>query len=182
MAQLPQQYQWLNNEPGPKMIIEALKLYGIIEAPGSANNPTIMAWASEIGGSIKDMYNADAIPWCGLFIAVVAKRADKPIVTDPLWALNWGAFGQNSPQPSFGDVMVFVRKTADGKKAGHVALYLGEDNEAYHVLGGNQSDKVCITRIVKNRLYAARRLYNQVPANVRVIKLSATGAISTNES
>jgi hypothetical protein len=50
------------------------------------------------------------------------------------------------------------------------------------VLGGNQSDAVTITRIEKAILYTARRPnYNVQPSNVRVIKLSATGAISTNE-
>lgn len=38
---------------------------------------------------------------------------------------------------------------------GDVALYVGEDAGAYHCLGGNQSDKVCITRIAKSRLSCA---------------------------
>jgi hypothetical protein len=57
------------------------------------------------------------------------------------------------------------------------------DASAFHVLGGNQSDSVCITRIAKARLYAARRpLYRVEPANVRPIRLEATGALSLNEA
>ena len=175
-------YEWLLKEGGPKMIAEALRLYGTIETPGKKNNATIIAWAKEIGGSVEAVYKADEIPWCGLFMAVVAKRAGKTVVKDPLWALNWGTFGKAVEKPMLGDVLVFVRKTSEGKTAGHVALYIGEDSTCYHILGGNQSDKVCITRIEKKRLYASRRPdYNIQPANVRVINLSSTGTVSSNE-
>ena len=76
----------------------------------------------------------------------------------------------------FGDVLVFVRTTADGSKAGHVGLYIGEDDTAFHVLGGNQDDKVCIKRILKSRLYTVRRpQYNNLPANIKKIFLENSG-------
>jgi len=179
---LEQHYQWLLQEPGPLMITKALELFDTKELSGTPNNPVIMKWAKEVGDDVAKVYNADEIPWCGLFMAVVAKRAKKQVVKDPLWALNWGTFGKFTSQPMLGDVLVFVRKDAQGHKAGHVSLYVGEDQECYHVLGGNQSDKVCITRIAKARLYAARRPnYNVQPKNVRVIQLSSTGAVSVNE-
>lgn len=184
MPNLAPQYQWLNNEPGPRMILEGLKLCGTVESPGKKNNPTIIAWAKEVGGNVDDMYKADEIPWCGLFVAVVAKRSGKGIVRDPLWALNWGTFGKlvEDDNAMLGDVLVFVRKTAEGKKAGHVGFYVGEDDTAFHVLGGNQSDCVCITRMAKNRLYAVRRPnYNIQPANVRKIQLASNGKLSVNE-
>ena len=42
-------YAWLANEPARKMLLEALKLHGVHEAPGSANDATIMGWAAECG-------------------------------------------------------------------------------------------------------------------------------------
>jgi uncharacterized protein (TIGR02594 family) len=174
---LPAQYAWLANEPGPKMIVEALKLFGTVEGAGAKDNPTILAWAKEVG--LSDTYSHDSIPWCGLFLAVVAKRAGKEVVKSPLWALSWGEFGKAAEGGAMlGDVLTFKR---DG--GGHVALYVGEDTGAYHCLGGNQSDKVCITRIAKHRLYRIRRpAYNVQPANVRRIMLSAGGKLSTNEA
>jgi uncharacterized protein (TIGR02594 family) len=164
------------------MILRALELIDTMEKPGTADNPVIINWAKEIGGNVADVYNADEIPWCGLFIAVVAKRSSKQLVKDPLWALNWGNFGKISPVPMLGDVLVFVRKTSEGKTAGHVGLYVGEDNTCFHVLGGNQSDKVCITRLEKNRLYVARRPnYNVQPKNVRKIIFDNSGHVSNNE-
>lgn len=174
---LPAQYAWLSKEDGPKMLLEALKLFGTVEAAGSKDNPTILAWAAEIG--LANTYSHDSIPWCGLFIGLVAKRAGKDPVDSPLWALSWADFGRPSPGGAMlGDVLTFKR---DG--GGHVALYVGEDSGAYHCLGGNQSDQVCITRIAKSRLYRARRpVYNVQPANVRKIVLASSGKLSSNEA
>jgi uncharacterized protein (TIGR02594 family) len=175
---LPERYGWLAREPGPRMIVEALRLHGTHEVPGAVSNPVIIAWAKEIGERVADVYKADSIPWCGLFMAVVAQRAGKAFPLHPLWALSWSAFGSKTTLPKLGDVLVFVRNGG-----GHVALYVGEDAEAYHCLGGNQSDAVTIKRIVKSRLYAARRpLYHNQPANVRRIHLASTRALSLNEA
>jgi uncharacterized protein (TIGR02594 family) len=173
---LEEKYRWLLNEPGPIMVKRALELYNIMETPGTRNNPVIINWAKEIGGKVEDIYKADEIPWCGLFMAVVAKRANKQLPNTPLWALNWGTFGKHIDVPMLGDVLVFVRTTSDGKKAGHVGLYIGEDDTCYHVLGGNQSDAVNIQRKEKIRLYTSRRPnYNIQPKNVRRILLKKTG-------
>lgn len=178
---LPQMYNWLSKETGPVMIKKALELFDTQEITGKSNNLDIMNWAKEIGGNVNQIYIADEIPWCGLFMALVAKRSLKQVVKDPLWALNWGNFGKYTDVAMLGDVLVFTR-IAQGKKAGHVGLYVGEDDLCFHVLGGNQSDKVCITRIEKNRLYVSRRPnYNIQPSNVRKIILKNSGEVSSNE-
>jgi uncharacterized protein (TIGR02594 family) len=175
MAALPEQYAWLAKEGAPKMLVDALKLYGIREKTGTANNPDILAWAKEAG--VKG-YTADSIPWCGLFMAIVAHRAGKPLPVNPLWARNWASWGKTSGKPALGDVLVFTR---DG--GGHVGLYVGEDAACFHVLGGNQGDAVNFARIVKTRLLDARRHYAiGAPANVRPIRLAASGAVSRNEA
>lgn len=179
---LAKQYTWLTKEDGPIMVKKALELYDTAEIKGTANNPVIIEWAKEIGGNVADVYKADEIPWCGLFMAVIAKRSSKQVVKDPLWALNRGTFGKFAETPMLGDILVFIRKTTDGKTAGHVGLYVGEDDDCYHVLGGNTSDKVTIARLNRNRLYAARRPnYNNQPKNVRIVKLTKEGIVSENE-
>ena len=174
---LPASYAWLGNEPGPKMLIEALRLFGTVEGAGAADNPTILAWAREVG--VGATYSHDAIPWCGLFMAVVAKRAGKEIPATPLWALAWADFGRPvTDTPMLGDVLTFKREGG-----GHVTMYVGEDAQAFHCLGGNQHDRVCITRIAKSRLYRARRpVYSIQPLNVRRIRLATVGALSRNEA
>lgn len=179
MTTLPPAYRWLTSlAQSPRMIDEALRLYGIAEVPGAANNPSIMAWAKELGGDVARQYGADSVPWCGLFAGIVAKRAGKPLPVTPLWALSWATFGVDSPSPGLGDILVFKR--AGG---GHVGFYVAEDATTFHVLGGNQGDKVSIIRIARDRLYASRRpAYNTQPSSVRPYRLAAGGQISTNEA
>lgn len=174
---LPDQYSWLLNEPGPKMLLEALKLYGTKEVPGDGDNPVILEWAQEVG--LQSIYRHDSVAWCGLTMAVVAKRAGKQIPTDPLWALNWAKFGNKVTNGAMlGDILVFKRQGG-----GHVGLYVGEDDECYHVLGGNQSDAINIVRKPLSRVYAIRRpIYINQPSNVRKIVLSDEGAIDSQEA
>jgi len=177
MTNLPKQYKFLATEPGPRMLLEALKLYGVKETPGSANNPIIMGWAKET--QVKG-YSGDIVPWCGLFMAVVAQRAGwkDHVPATPLWAQSWNTFGNKVTTPGLGDILVFKRPGG-----GHVGVYVGEDKSAYHVLGGNQKNAVNIIRIEKKRCIGIRRPKWRVsqPANVRQIFLNASGPISKNE-
>ncbi len=175
LQKLPEEYAWLADEPAPRMLLEALNLYGTQEVVGKKNNPDILAWAEEC--NIKG-YNADSIPWCGLFMAIVAHRSGKDLPSSPLWARSWAKWGTESPSAQLGDVLVFERGSG-----GHVGLYIGEDSDCYHVLGGNQGDAVSIKRIAKSRCLAVRRQYKiGVPPNVRRVLLSAAGSVSVNEA
>lgn len=175
---LPAQYAWLQElgDGMPLTIAEALKEYGVKEVAGGANSPVIMGWARET--ALTAVYTGDAIPWCGLFAAVVCKRARKEAPNQPLWALNWAKFGVGVTTAGLGDVLVYKR---DG--GGHVNFYVGEDPTHFHGIGGNQSDGVNITRIDKARCVAMRRpLYKNTPAAVKPYHLAASGAVSTNEA
>lgn len=179
MAELPAAYAYLNDiSDQPRMIREALRLFGTKEQPGPGDNPVIKSWAAEVSTQMAHDYYADSVPWCGLFMAVVAKRAQKPLPPNPLWALNWAKFGEQAGQPMLGDTLVFIRPGG-----GHVGLYVGEDNGHFHVLGGNQSDQVCIRSIPRERLYAARRpIYNNAPPSMKVIRLASNGDVSIKEA
>lgn len=183
-------YAWLADEPGPMMLREALKLNGTLETPGAANNPTILAWADELGDRLgtgyarwaAKWYDKDSIPWCGLFMALVAaranveRRADREPPREYLAALNWQTFGIGVPKAEamLGDVAVLAR--AGG---GHVAQIVGEDMAAFHLLGANQNDSVCVARFPKTAVVAVRRVpYLNTPANVRKVILRPTGALS----
>ena len=172
------QYQWLNKMSGPKVMIEAIKLYGTKEIVGKQHSKEILSWAKELG--LEKTYNADEIPWCGLFAAIVVKRAGFVPVEKPLWARNWNNFGTKQNVAMFGDILIFTRPGGGG----HVGFYVGEDESCYHVLGGNQSNMVNTTRILKSRCIGIRRCEWKIsqPKDVRVIKLESKGVISSNES
>jgi uncharacterized protein (TIGR02594 family) len=174
---VPAAYAYLNHLVGaPHILTEALALYGVHEAPGEADNPVILAWSRELG--LAD-YRHDSTAWCGLFAAVVVRRAGYTPVAAPLWALNWRTFGQVAGVPSIGDVLAFSRPGG-----GHVGIYVAHDAHAYHVLGGNTADAVSIARIDKSRLVAARRPVWRVakPSGVIPYELTGHGALSENEA
>lgn len=178
MASLPSKYAWLAKEGAPKMLTEALRHYGTLEKQGAGSNPDITAWAKEVG--VSGWYPDDSVPWCGLFVGVVAKRSGYPHTSSLLSALSWAKWGEAVPKgrESLWDVLVFTR--AGG---GHVGFYVGETDDTYLVYGGNQSDAVTFSWISKSRIYAIRRPLYKVgePKNVRKIHMDKSGDLSQNE-
>lgn len=178
---IPQKYQWLADEPGPRMITEALKIYGTKEIVGTKHNPIILGWADELG--IGNIVNDDEQAWCGLAHAYVAFKAGKSLLPlkgwDLLRALQWAKWGVHVDIPMFGDTLVFKR----GKGMGHVGLYVFETATTYGCMGGNSGNEYKIVEIAQNRLVAARRpVYNEQPDNVRRIFVNSSGELSTNEA
>jgi uncharacterized protein (TIGR02594 family) len=175
MIKIPPPFNFLHNEPGPKMILEAIKHYGLREVIGKRDNPEIIQWAKELNSSY---YTSDSIPWCGLFIAICAHRAGKEIPKEFLRALSWSTWGKADFPAELGSVLTFRRKGG-----GHVGMYVAEDSTHFYVLGGNQNDSVSVTRKPKFALVAARSSYRLRPANLRRIFVNAGGSITeTRES
>ena len=180
---LPAAYAWLNAEPGPRLLKEFVHIHGTAEQLGPGSNPTILAWARSVG--LERIYRDDAVAWCGLAMAYVAGQAgwDNAPRGNALLARNWQHWGNPAEVPMLGDVLVFWRGARNGFQ-GHVGVYVGEDAAAFHVIGGNQEDKVTIKRLGRDRLLQARRCpwrINQ-PANVRRVPLAANGGLSGNEA
>ncbi len=176
---LPKEFEWLYKELGPRLLVEALKDYGLKETPGTANNPVIMKWAKDLGIS---WYTGDSIPWCGLTMGAWAAHADYPYDKNKLLqAVSWANWGTKiaKDQAMLGDVLTFTRTGG-----GHVGLYIGEDADSFCVFGGNQGDAVGFTWIAKNRLNSVSRSPFKIgkPENVRKIQLKRSGALSTNEA
>lgn len=173
-------YDWLKKiDSLPKTIQQGLALMGVTEIVGKGSNRTIISWRDELNqNGVKIAgFSDDDIPWCGLFAAIVAFRSGKCVVDGPLWARNWAKFGTETNEPSLGDILVFSRNGG-----GHVGFYVAEDATAYHVLGGNQANKVSITRIEKTRCISKRRpIYINKPTSVRPYRVKSTGSFSTTE-
>ncbi len=123
---------------------------GLEEVDGGASNPEILKWAKELD---QKYYTTDSIPWCSLFTSYCLYKAGvdvKKELPNPLWARDNLKLGVET-EPCFGAVMVFGR---DG--GGHVAFAISQDDNYYHVLGGNQGDKVSVIRHAKSGLLGAR--------------------------
>lgn len=157
---------------------EAQRLTGVKEVAGRGSNPTILKWASAIGGWVKSYFDDDDIPWCGLFVAhcIGATLPNEPLPSNPLSALAWKPFGVAS-KPAPGAILVFSRSGG-----GHVGFYVGEDATAYHVRGGNQSNQVNVTRVAKDRHVATRWPKTATLSATGPVHLTTSGALSTNEA
>lgn len=130
---------------------EAISLLGTKEIPGSKSNRSIVEWATEVSSDVADIYTTDSIPWCGLFVAYCINESGIEPISQPLWALSWKKFGTELSEGAFGAILVFKR---DG--GGHVGFYVSEDEDYYHVLGGNQSDMVCVSKVSKDNCVGIR--------------------------
>ncbi len=176
---LPDKYKFLLEEKGPKMLVEAIKHYGILEHKGKGSNPDITKWAKEVG--VSGWYTDDDIPWCGLFVGIVALRAGYPFEAGKLLAakqwLNWGE-PITKGREALWDVLVFSRTGG-----GHVGFYVAETDNAFLVYGGNQSNAVGFAWISKSRFVGARRPKYAIgePPNVRKIFVNQDGNLSQNE-
>lgn len=181
---LPAAYSWLLDlSPLPLTTVACLGLLGTKEIPGRENSPVIMAMAREVGLGA-GVYPNDEVAWCGLAAAVIAKRANKDFaeVGNVLGSRNWLRFGEPVETPGLGDCLVFFRGSRAGWQ-GHVGFYIAEDDTAFHVAGGNQSNAFNIMRVAKSRLLGARRpAYRNKPATVKPYRVAAAGRLSTNEA
>lgn len=138
----------------PAWLIAARAKLGTREAAGGANNGTIIGWAKRLGTKVLGIaYNADSVPWCGVFVAACMQEAGIAPAPIAVRAKSWATWGANLGVSvlSPGAVLVFEREGG-----GHVGFYVGEDSTHYHVLGGNQSDAVNVMRLAKGRCIARR--------------------------
>lgn len=155
----------------------AKKWVGTKEFPGAPNNPAIMKWATRVGRFLGIRYDGDHVPWCGLFVSfcMIENGLNPPSIA--VRASEWAKWGVPLQKPAVGAVLVFTREGG-----GHVGFYVSEDKDCYHVLGGNQSDSVNVTKILKSRCTAIRWPANKPLPKSGPVFATFTGKLSTNEA
>ncbi len=96
------------------------------------------------------------IPWCGLFVGhcIATAFPEHPVRCTRIRARPWLRFGE-SVEPQLGAILVFWLRWPSSP-FGHVGFYWGEDDDHYHVLGGNQRDRILLERFPKARLIGTR--------------------------
>jgi uncharacterized protein (TIGR02594 family) len=126
-------------------IVEGKKVFGLHEIN---DNTKLTAWLRSDGQRLGD---PSKLPWCGDYVETAIKNSlpkepfSGAVGKNPYWARNWLKFG-HSCTPRYGAIIVFSRG-----KGGHVGFVVGEDDNDYYVLGGNQSNMVNISRISGDR-------------------------------
>jgi hypothetical protein len=173
-------------DTAPPWLATMRRIDGTLEAPGSADNPVILSWSDTIARAFPDMasyassYKHDSIAWCGQALAyVMAANGIRPPY-DPdddlgsyLWVDSWDQWGTRVPagQERLGDVLVF-------SSPHHVTLYEGEEGGSYLGHGGNQSDKVQISRFAKSGIKTIRRPPHPTAVDEMPVKVVPVGSLS----
>jgi len=136
----------------PKLpwVEELLSVFGWHEVRDSTK---LRAWLKSDGATLGSP--AD-LPWCGDAAETAIKRGlpTEPFAGDlkanPYWARNWLGFGTPC-QPVYGACAVFERGSG-----GHVGFIVAQDSRSWHILGGNQGDRISVVAIDKRRLLGTR--------------------------
>lgn len=134
----------------------ALQHLGVREVPGKENNPKIVQWARRLATWVND----DETAWCSSFANFCAAEAGYES-SGKLNARSWLDVGAPVSRADVrkGDIAVFWRGSPDAW-TGHVAFFesWAEMRSKVRVLGGNQSDKVCLANYNGSQILGFRRL------------------------
>lgn len=129
----------------------ALGEYDVTEW-SSGHNPEVMKYFHETGFS---EIKSDEISWCSAFACWCNMKAG---MSHPksLVARDWLSWGDEVFEPKLGDITVFWRNDPKGWQ-GHVGRFIRQNGSRIWVLGGNQSNKVCIDDYSGGELLGYRR-------------------------
>ncbi|HKO94117.1 MAG TPA: TIGR02594 family protein [Polyangiaceae bacterium] len=127
----------------------ALSELGVKEVPGSGNNARIVEYLQSTDLD-RGLASEDATPWCSGFVNWCVEKSGFA-GSNSASARSWLHWGKSVAVPRRGCITVFTR---DG--GGHVAFYVRSEGAQHFVLGGNQSNQVCITGYAKGRLLGFR--------------------------
>ena len=124
---------------------------GTKEIRGKKHNKVVQSFYERAVGHIY----GDETPWCAAFVnSCLVEAGIKG--TGKLNARSFLKWGVNSDYPKEGDIVVFWRGSKSSWK-GHVGFYVGDSGRNIKVLGGNQSNKVCIQNYPKKRILGYRK-------------------------
>jgi uncharacterized protein (TIGR02594 family) len=127
----------------------AYREIGVHEVVGRGDNPRVLEYLRSTNLDAPSA-STDETYWCSAFVNWCVEQAGYA-GTDSAWARSWLNWGRNTSAPALGTVAVFSRGSG-----GHVAFYISRTASGIKVLGGNQSNQVCIATYPASRLLGFR--------------------------
>lgn len=118
---------------------------GIAES-GSGDDPRILEYLATCSDLEEGEWGRDSTPWCSAFVNWCLGKAGIE-GTDSGWARSWAEWGQPVDAPRLGALAVWARGRDSANapvRTGHVAFLVEDLGDGLLVLGGNQSDRVCL--------------------------------------
>lgn len=140
-----------------KIYEAAAKYIGVTEIPGPGSNPAIIKFISEAAAWLKDgVTDIDgSIAWCGCFRGHIGHLTATGTPANHFRAISWSTWGNPvSLAPSaWKRGMTAIMSRPGGN---HVTLIDRVEGDTVYCLGGNQSDKVCISPFPVSRINFVR--------------------------
>lgn len=137
----------------PPYII-ALTQYGVSEQPGTElNNPVIISYFHTLGFS---SLNTDETGWCTALVSWCLYISGTAY-SNSLLARSYLNLFKEVSVPVLGDLCIFWRIKKDSIY-GHIGFFISSTSKNIYVLGGNQSNQVCISLYSKDKLLGFRRI------------------------
>ena len=137
---------------GPRWLDLAWDELGVAEIPGQADNPRIVEYHQSTSLLSQD----DEVAWCSAFVNWCFATVDMAHTNKAnarSW-MNWGV-GVAPTDPPIGSVVVLWRESRESWK-GHVGFLVGANENRVVLLGGNQSNRVCVRDYPANRVLGVR--------------------------
>lgn len=130
----------------------AMKELGQTEIVGKADNPRIIEYLKAV--DINDEITLhDEIAWCSAFVNWCIQQAGGK-GTRQAAARSWLNWGKSVEKPEVGDIVIFRRPPS--KWMGHVGFVYEVGPLGYKVLGGNQSNQVCLKNYSSSKVLGFR--------------------------
>jgi uncharacterized protein (TIGR02594 family) len=126
----------------------AYKEKGVSEIVGAKDNPRIVEYHKAT--TLPPGYLHDEVPWCASFVSWCLEQAGLKSTNDAS-AISYAKYGTKLDVPTKGCICVFSREGGN-----HVAFFDHQIGNDIYVLGGNQSNMVCIKAEPKSRLLGFR--------------------------
>lgn len=159
----------------PDWLSRAFQEIGTLEQQGAAHNPRILSYHACTSLGATD----DETPWCSSFMCWIMAQ-EKITSTQSAASLSWMRWGRILTKPKRGCVVIFERVDKQGNvipNRGHVALWLGQDNNITYCLGGNQKNAVGVNAYRTDRVIGYR--WPATVTNSTTNKASSTAVIAT---
>lgn len=131
--------------PPPWYDIALEELAASVAEQGEGEHPRILEYLATCRDLEEGEWERDSTPWCSAFVNWCLARAGIA-GTDSGWARTWAEWGVPTG-PRLGAVAVWARgrPAADAPVVtGHVGFLVEDMGDSLLVLGGNQSDSVCL--------------------------------------
>jgi uncharacterized protein (TIGR02594 family) len=152
------------SDPPPWHRIALEELAASVAEQAEAAHPRILEYLATCSDLEEGEADRDSTPWCSAFVNWCLAQSGIE-GTNSGWARSWAQWGKAIEEPRLGAVAVWARGRASADApvvTGHVAFVVEDRGDSLLVLGGNQSDRVCLKTYPK-RGYLTDRVASAEP-------------------